>query len=264
MKKKREVVLYDDAGLRLTADVDAFVDHTELTVREFVTAVCAGGNVKFDDSALQRFIVAELAACSEPWESSLVVRADALVRESRLRLLEDVFQGVLERMSRDLGEPLTATDYANARRPMIDAIEDLRKAAARSVKKRRRGGITLTEPVSEDALKRFHPTVMKVWPLWKDLLQCRRADPAGWQAAATDAGGLSKLLTPEEQRALGEVIKKIGTNQSKKINGAKIEPKSCALEHARCALHMRKRADSVLRKLEKQSRDLAADESSLT
>ena len=106
-----------------------------------------------------------------------------------------------------------------------------------------------------ETLKAYHKVIDRFHPLWRLLLSSRRNDSATWEAEAAAIGRL-RDLNEEEQAGMRAVISAIGDRHGS-INGAAIEPKTCAREHARIFLGIEHRADSKLRELEKLSRSMS-------
>jgi len=105
-------------------------------------------------------------------------------------------------------------------------------------------------------VRRQQEAVEDVEALRVGLADGPRFDPANWKALAGPIGK-GKGLNKTDEAGMLEVSDAIG-NLRKNINGAAVEPKTCAREHARIVLGIEKRSDTKLRELEKISRGINA------
>lgn len=283
-RPERVVVLAEGHGLRVTARPNEFVKEVHDMVCHSLSVILRpsaddlasleerrppaesveesldtmlGGEIEVID--VEGIAASEIAARLDEFQSTLKLQISAFVDDAVLSLASAANEAALRRIAGMWGEKLRLQELASFRRPFQELIKQIRKGIADRLTSPGRGGTTRTSKIPElETLRAYRYAIDRFTPIWRLLLTNRRSDPANWKALAGPIGK-SKGLNKTDEAGMLEVSDAIG-NLRKNINGAAVEPKTCAREHARIVLGIEKRSDTKLRELEKISRGINASD----
>jgi len=213
---------------------------------------------KIEGVGASKLARAEFWRLYERWIEELRYRFLAVWLRSQVELLEAVEVSTMKKIaSRDHRPQLTTQQLADERRSLRPTIEGLKRVetAPSTILQRRGGNVLMASWPADEAIAAFYGEIERLVPLWKGLLRERRKDPFTWKLAVERLAKESRLPV-EKQDELKQIIRRVELGKS--MNGAPVEPRTCAREHARVLLGISKRADSKLREIEKISKQVSS------